>query len=102
MASEGRQLLLDGFPAAAALPAPMPTRTPRLVDPNPCVQVYGPGPVGATCATCAALVRLATPQRAYPKCQRRGVSHSPRLDHRTGWPACGRYESKEVNPDGND
>lgn len=102
MATERRQLLLEGTPEAVALPAPVRTRTPRVSDPNPCVAVYGPGPAGATCATCARLIHNDNPRRGYLKCTLRGVNRSERTDHRAGWPACGRYGRKEASPDDND
>ena len=97
------QTTLDGLGRPVGPPPPPPPRhrSPRLADPNPCVAVYGPGPAGATCATCAALVYTTGGHRAYPKCRRRGVDHRWRLDHRTGWPACARYERKEATDDGN-
>lgn len=56
---------------------------------NPCVKVYGPGPEGARCKTCALLVR----NGRYAKCRLRRISHGAATDHRVYHPACGKYQA---------
>lgn len=92
------QTTLDGFDLPV-VPKILRHRSPRLADPNPCVRVYGPGPAGATCATCAGLVHGGA-RDEWLKCTLRGVTHGERTDHRAGWPACGRYRAKEAANDG--
>lgn len=58
-------------------------------SPNPCVDVYGPGPAGARCKTCASLSQ----QRGYFKCALRAESRGAKTDHRANWPACRKYEA---------
>jgi hypothetical protein len=63
-------------------------------EPNPCVYVFGPGPDGKTCKTCAHLVRREY-AKTYYKCDKRSMSRSEATDHRVGWRACGKYEEEE-------
>lgn len=63
-------------------------------EPNPCVYVFGPGPEGKTCKTCAHLVRRDY-AKTYYKCDKRSMSRSEATDHRVGWRACGKYEEEE-------
>ncbi len=101
MASERHvaQTTLDGFDRPVGPPPPR-HRTPNLTDPNPCVRVYGPGPEGATCATCVSLIRGGARDK-HLKCTLRFTSDtdgltfvSQRLGHRAAWPACGRYVAR--------
>lgn len=63
-----------------------------IVNPgsNPCVSVYGAGPDGATCATCAHLHVIHYSRRVY-KCGERPLTGGAGTDHRKGWPACRLY-----------
>jgi len=63
-----------------------------MKKPNPCIAVYGPGPDGARCKTCAHLDGHPGAGRIYWKCLLRAYSHGPGTDHRVNWPACGRWE----------
>jgi hypothetical protein len=61
---------------------------------NPCMRLYGPGPEGAKCKTCALLFCHSRSKRYY-KCSLRGCTHGPGTDHRVNWPACSKYEPKK-------
>ena len=63
-----------------------------MKKPNPCISVYGPGPDGARCKTCAHLDSHPGAGRIYWKCLLRAYSHGPGTDHRVNWPACGKWE----------
>jgi hypothetical protein len=67
-----------------------------MKKPNPCISVYGPGPDGARCKTCAHLDGHPGAGRIYWKCLLRTYSHGPATDHRVNWPACGKYEEGEA------
>lgn len=90
---------LDGIHPAPADPL---RGVPKLSADNPCVRVYGRGPTGATCQTCARLERWDNPGRkVFLKCSLRQRTHGAASDHRDGWPACGRYvEREEASDDG--
>lgn len=67
-------------------------RAPMAKKPeNPCISLYGPGPVGAKCKTCSHLYwrRLAN---TYFKCDLRANTNGPASDHRVNWPACEKYQ----------
>jgi hypothetical protein len=64
---------------------------PCSTEPNPCVRLWGPGPDGATCKTCAHLVSYQWSKRYY-KCDLRRMSACAATDHRVAWRACGKYE----------
>jgi hypothetical protein len=57
---------------------------------NPLVAIYGPGPEGAKCKTCASLTYHTCSKRYY-KCTLRGITHGPKTDHLVNWPACAKY-----------
>ena len=80
------------------LPTPEPSR-PRAArkakDPNPVIEGYGAGPLGAHCGTCAQFLRHRHGRKRYGKCRLRGLSHGTGTDHYATWPACGRYQPKE-------
>jgi len=59
---------------------------------NPCVIVFGAGPDGKQCGTCAHFVRGRHHDAVYFKCRLRGLTHGPGTDHRVRWPACVKYE----------
>lgn len=59
-------------------------------QPNPCIKLYGPDPMGRSCKWCAHLNR----RGRYFKCAFRKETHGPGSDHRQKWPACGKYERK--------
>ena len=56
------------------------------------LRLYGPGPSGERCGTCAHLVRLSGYRRPYLKCALNRDTHGPATDWRAGWPACGKWE----------
>jgi hypothetical protein len=64
---------------------------------NPCVNIYGPGPDGATCKTCANLFYHQLSKRYY-KCSLRGCTHGPGTDHRVSWPACSKFLHRKNQP----
>jgi hypothetical protein len=73
-----------------------------VIEPNPCVKLYGPGPAGARCHTCANLVSFQYSNKFF-KCYLRrapnGGRGGPATDHRARWNACGKYQQgqgKEV------
>jgi len=64
---------------------------------NPCLAVYGQGPDGKQCRTCAFFLRLRYHDGLYFKCEKRGKpTHGPGTDHRARWPACGKYQEMQV------
>jgi hypothetical protein len=63
-------------------------------DPNPCVRLYGYGPEGERCKTCAKLWSHRT-ARTYYKCELREFTRGPGSDHRVGWAACAKYERRK-------
>lgn len=71
----------------------------RLVDGhptmNPCIRVFGEGPIGVTCATCKFLERWDVGNKAVFKCNLRPYSHGPGTDHRKYWPSCDRYRERK-------
>lgn len=72
------------------------------INPNPCVQMWGLGPAGATCKTCIHLTSHKQSKTWY-KCSLRGVTHGAKSDQKLRWDACKRYELKllprELPPD---
>lgn len=64
--------------------------TPERV--NPCVALFGKGPDGKTCRTCAQLMRRGGASKVYLKCALRKNTNGPATDHRAGWMACSKYE----------
>jgi hypothetical protein len=56
---------------------------PYSTEPNPCVRLWGPGPEGATCKTCARMLSW--------HCSLRTLSACLAEPHRVGWRACGKY-----------
>jgi hypothetical protein len=71
-------------------------------DPNPCVALYGPGPAGMKCKSCALLLGpWGHGKKHWYKCSiRRSSVDAHRLgaastDHRISWNACGRYAIEE-------
>ena len=77
----------------AALEARAVAARGGLKDPNPCIRVYGFGPEGKRCASCAHLANVSF-AKTYHKCRLRGVTANPKTDHRVRWPACGQYKEK--------
>lgn len=63
--------------------------TPERV--NPCVGLFGKGPEGKTCRTCAHLIRKGR-GKTYIKCALRRNTNGPATDHRARWMACAKYE----------
>ena len=62
---------------------------------NPCVIAFGPGPEGTTCSSCVHLFAQGGVAGRYLKCELRRISSGPATDHRSGWPACAKYEARE-------
>jgi len=61
-------------------------------NPNPMIQLHGPGPAGCTCGGCASL-RGWGRSRTFWKCRRRGdLTHGKATDQLKRWSACGLYE----------
>lgn len=86
-----------------ALPPEQPiTASPRRIDDktllgrksktNPCVTVFGPGPEGKQCGTCAHFIKGRYHATILYKCKVRGLTHGEGTDHRVRWPACAKYE----------
>lgn len=73
----------------------LPDRLPPAVKVkgNPCIAQWGTGPDGKTCKDCVHLVRQRQANVWY-KCRLRRNTHGRGTDHRTGWPACGKFEGK--------
>jgi len=77
---------------------PLPPKLPPQV--NPCIDRFGPGPVGRICGDCAHLHRFRQSTTWY-KCAKRewrtkggkypGTVY-PGGDHRVRWPACAQFE----------
>lgn len=65
--------------------------TPERV--NPCVRLYGVDPEGRKCKDCSHLYRKQM-SKVYIKCDLRENTNGPGTDHRAGWTACARFESK--------
>ena len=71
------------------------------VDPNPCVGLYGYGPEGKRCRTCALLLPGPTGHsKRWYKCalRRNPLTMSfggPDTDHRMKWNACAKYMEGE-------
>jgi hypothetical protein len=65
------------------------------VDPprreNPMVRLFGPGPAGTLCKTCVHL-RRHRQANVWHKCDLRINTGGRATDHRSRWPACGKYE----------
>ncbi len=53
--------------------------------------VYGVGPAGKKCKTCAHLFKQGK-ARFFLKCNLNKVTNGPATDWRAGYQACGRYE----------
>lgn len=56
--------------------------------------VFGYGPDGATCKSCAHLIRDDWHNKTYLKCNLRKHTRGAGSDHRASWPACKKYEAK--------
>jgi len=65
--------------------------TPKA-DFNPCLKLYGAGPIGKRCKECSLFIRHQM-SRTYFKCKLRGVTHGPGTDHKANWPACGKFQA---------
>lgn len=88
--------------------AQFPEQEPLLVEPrpltdkqkltrksktNPCVEVYGPGPEGTQCQSCALLRCIDFHGKRYYKCGLRGKpTHGAGTDHKLRWPSCVKYQ----------
>jgi len=63
-------------------------------DKNPMVWKYN-RTEGKKCKQCALLIKDTYHNKAYYKCQLRGISRSMATDHRINWNACGQFKEKE-------
>jgi len=57
------------------------------------IKLYGAGPDGKTCRTCAHCVATGI-NTTYHKCDMTKPTRGPSTDWRVSWPACGKYEAK--------
>jgi hypothetical protein len=62
---------------------------------NPCVRAYGLGPEGEICGNCSHLYRNVR-SKVYLKCDLRTHTNGPGSDHRSRWPACGKFEDRDA------
>lgn len=62
-------------------------------SPNPCIALYGHGPIGEVCGSCDRLICHGW-TRNYYKCPLRKVTHGAATDHRVSWPACGMWRAR--------
>lgn len=60
---------------------------------NPCIALFGKGPDGTLCKTCAHLFYFSRSHRYY-KCKLRNVTHGAKTDHLVRWPACAKYQPR--------
>ena len=97
--SEQPSLFGDDVEAGRAHPLiPLPEKLPPSI--NPCIDRYGPGPVGMRCKHCIHLKGFRQSATWY-KCDLRKwkakasgtVYKGP--DHRVNWPACARFEPEQ-------
>lgn len=91
----------------ATLPCPAPAfdvdewfreQMRRPENLNPCVRLYGLGPVEFRCKHCRLLFKHQPAIKSFFKCELRNLTHGPGSDHRANWPACGRFEPKNFPP----
>jgi hypothetical protein len=54
--------------------------------------VFGKGPDGKLCKTCAHLIRTGYKSRTYIKCDLNKITKGEATDWRAGYDACGKYE----------
>jgi hypothetical protein len=78
-----------------------PLIEPPPVYDNPCMNLYGKGPVGRQCKECSHMYQKQY-DKVYWKCDLRKDTNGPGSDHRRRWPACARFEpiteSESNNP----
>jgi hypothetical protein len=67
----------------------------KKTEPNPCVRLFGKGPIEVSCKHCKHLIRHKPGNNTYLKCFYRGVTHGPGTDHRAGWASCSKYEREQ-------
>lgn len=65
--------------------------TTRKEAGNPLIPRYGAGPEGALCRECVHFLRVHYHSRNYMKCDLRKLTHGAGSDHRSRWPACGKF-----------
>ncbi len=51
-------------------------------SPNPCVNLYGPGPADKQCKDCSHLIKIGGHARDYIKCDLRKITNGAGSDHR--------------------
>lgn len=73
---------------------------PLSTEPNPCVRLFGEGPEGAKCKTCALLLTTYGAGRKYYKCSLRRMSRCEATDHRVSWRACAKWEDSRGDQGG--
>ena len=62
---------------------------------NPCIDVWGPGPEGKQCGTCAFFAKGVYQATMLYKCKKRGMTHGAGTDHKVRYPACAKYEERQ-------
>lgn len=82
---EGDTVVMEDIP-----PPPNPNKYKRPVE------MYGPGPAGETCRTCANRIEGRYRTKYLHKCPEWILSHSEVTDIRLKWPACGRWKARET------
>lgn len=88
-ASEQKQALKE---VKETLPLEVQAEEARKRGNNPCVVLFGPGPEGQKCKTCAHLDRDYYHNKTYLKCDNRNLTRGPGSDHKAHWSACAKYE----------
>jgi hypothetical protein len=75
---------------------PFSPGSPASPNPNPCIALYGAGPLNTQCRRCVHLrYPLERGGMRHWKCDLRILSHGSATDHHVRWPACARYEERE-------
>jgi hypothetical protein len=91
-----QQLSLFDLPEApASQSAALPEKPVKVArdEPNPCIEVYGPGPAGQTCQGCRQIAGISM-SKVYYKCRLRQNTHGKKTDHKLRWPACAKFEPR--------
>ncbi len=83
--------LLDWF--GNEIPEPI---KPDSTSPNPCVNLYGPGPDEAQCKDCTQIAGICK-AKTYYKCRLRENTHGKATDHKLRWSACAKFVKREGN-----
>lgn len=77
---------------------PIPEKKPdpetQGSSPNPCVNLYGPGPDDKKCGNCTHVFGICNSNTHY-KCDLRKNTRGAKTDQKLRWPACGKFEQRE-------